>query len=148
MAEFKPEDFLILVVDDTPDNLYVLAEILDNEGYNVTFAKSGKEALVRIQKMAIDLIILDLMMPEMDGIEVCSCIKKEPHYQDVPILFLTAFPNLSSLKQAFQEGAVDYLTKPVNFSELLSRVKTHLINRQAYSKIQSLNAEIQSILES
>ena len=148
MAKFKPEDCLVLIVDDTSDNLYVLTEILDNAGYNVTFAKSGKEALNRIKKIPIDLIILDLMMPEMDGIEVCSRIKMEPGYQDVPIIFLTAFPDLSSLKQAFQEGAVDYLRKPVNTSDLLDRVQSHLINRQAYSKIQSLNAEIQSILES
>ncbi|MDJ1176471.1 diguanylate cyclase domain-containing protein [Roseofilum capinflatum] len=122
----KLEDSLVLVVDDNPSNLKVLRGLLSTVGYKLTFAMGGRQALERVITAKPDLILLDLMMPDMDGFEVCDLLKKNPEFKDIPIIFLTASQEIDHLLQAFEKGAIDYLTKPFHPPELLARVKTHL----------------------
>lgn len=136
---FAPESFLILVVDDISDNLKVVGDMLEAKGYGVTFAISGKQALERVKTARPDLILLDLMMPEMDGLQVCNIVKADIQSTEIPIIFLTASHERQNLLQAFDCGAVDYLTKPFNRSELLARVRTHLELKQTKDKLSSLN---------
>lgn len=126
MSNFQPREFLILVVDDVSKNLQVVGSILDQEGYATTFAISGQQALDRIGFANPDLILLDLMMPDMDSLELCDRIKKNPDTADIPIIFLTASYAHNHVIRAFELGAVDYVTKPFNSPELLARVRTHL----------------------
>jgi diguanylate cyclase (GGDEF)-like protein len=123
---FEPNQYLIMAVDDVPSNLKVLQGILIPAGYRVTFATRGKQVLKRIKDVRPDLILLDLMMPEMSGLEVCALLKQMVEAVDIPIVFLTASHELEHLVQAFETGAVDYITKPFNSTELLARVRNHL----------------------
>lgn len=123
---FNPKEFLVLIVDDARSNLKVVGAILDSVGYSTTFATSGEQAFERMKKSKPDLILMDIMMPEMDGIEICKKIKEISEYQEIPIIFLTASHEHKMLMEAFKQGAVDYITKPFNSGELLARVKIHL----------------------
>ncbi len=114
----------ILIVDDTKDNIDILINLLNN--YDVIPALDGNTALEIIEEENIDLILLDIMMPIMDGFEVCKILKKNPKTVNIPIIFLTAKSDNEDIKIGFELGAVDYITKPFNPSELISRVKTHL----------------------
>ena len=140
---FAPESFLILVVDDIANNLKVVGDMLEAEGYGVTFAISGKQALERVKTAQPDLILLDLMMPEMDGLQVCEILKEDNQSAEIPIIFLTASHEHQNLLQAFESGAVDYLTKPFIFPELLARVRTHLELKQAKEKLARLNDKLE-----
>lgn len=126
MQPFNPAEFLILVVDDVSKNLQILGSILDEVGYSTTFAISGAQALERLETAKPDLILLDMMMPDMDGLQICSIIKSNPETCDIPVIFLTASQSSEHIIQAFDKGAVDYLTKPFNTRELLARVRNHL----------------------
>ncbi len=116
----------VLVVDDIVENIQIVMNILKEENYNLTFALSGKEALSLIETNDFDIILLDIMMPEMDGFATCTHIKKKVSYREVPIIFLTAKNDIDSISHAFTVGAVDYVSKPFHPEELLSRVKSHL----------------------
>ena len=116
----------LLLVDDHRENLNVLIGLLEPEGYSCAVALNGATALKLAQSFAPDLILLDVMMPEMDGFETCKRLKKNPETQDIPIIFLTAKNDLTSIVKGFDTGAVDYVFKPFNASELLSRIETHL----------------------
>lgn len=116
----------IVVIDDTPYNLEVLAIILTDIDVEVVCVESAVKALEIIKKRAPDLILLDIMMPEMDGYEVCESLKKEPETSNVPIIFLSALDDINSKVKAFELGGVDYITKPFNTLEVVARVKTHL----------------------
>lgn len=135
-ALFQPERFLILVVDDIRSNIQLITELLEDVGYSTTFVTSGQEALERVNQAKPDLILLDLMMPEMDGLEVCDRLKQEPGTFHIPVIFLTASNERHHLLQAFAKGAVDYVTKPFNPPELLARVKTHLELKYARDRLQ------------
>ena len=132
----KPHDFrgLILIVDDLPTNLKVLRGILGQTDYQLTFVSSGEQALERVKLAHPDLILLDLMMPDMDGLEVCQRLKQNSEYADIPIIFLTASHELEHLVEAFKLGAVDYVTKPFRTPELLSRIHTHLTLQRLQKK--------------
>jgi two-component system sensor histidine kinase/response regulator len=119
-------EWVVLVVDDIAQNIQVVGSILTEAGYEVMPARSGAEALGRVRIQKPDLILLDLMMPDMDGLEVARRLKSDPATDDVPIIFLTASNELDHLVRAFATGAVDYVTKPFNAAELLSRVRTHM----------------------
>ena len=121
---------LILIVDDQPTNLKVLRGVLASTPYQLTFASSGQQALDRIQSAPPDLILLDIMMPGMDGLEVCRRLNQSPDYANIPIIFLTANHELDTLTEAFNFGAVDYVTKPFRAPELLARIATHVKLRQ------------------
>jgi two-component system, cell cycle response regulator len=121
-----PKDFFILVVDDVTLNLKILRAILEPIGYKVSFATGGQQALATIKSAKPDIILLDLIMPNMDGLEVCRVLKSEPELAEIPVIFLTASQEKEHLLQAFELGAVDYVTKPFNKLELLARINTHL----------------------
>jgi putative two-component system response regulator len=115
----------ILVVDDEPNNLRVLQEIL-KAGYKVAFAKNGKEALAAVPKHEPDLILLDIMMPGMDGYEVCRRLKTDKKTESIPVIFITAMGEIGDETKGFEVGAVDYIMKPVNPQVVLARVNAHL----------------------
>ncbi|HBD93816.1 MAG: hypothetical protein A2015_11365 [Spirochaetes bacterium GWF1_31_7] len=116
----------VLIVDDTLENIKVLGTILMEEGFIVSVAQSGKEAIEIINKKLPNIILLDISMKEMDGIETCNRIKNDPSKKSIPIIFLTAHTELEYKKKAFSAGGVDYITKPFQKEEVLARVKTHL----------------------
>ncbi len=131
----------ILVVDDITRNLQVVGTMLRNAGYEVMPATSGAEALDGAREQLPDLILLDLMMPEMDGLEVCRRLKADPALQAIPVIFLTASNEMEHLVNGFEVGAVDYITKPFNAPELLARVRTHLELKHARERLREMNDE-------
>jgi two-component system, sensor histidine kinase len=143
VSDFKPENFLILVVDDMTQNLQILMSILEKVGYNISFALSGKQTLERLTKVKPDLILLDLMMPDLDGLEVCKRLKVNPDWCDIPVIFLTASHEPDKLLEAFEKGAVDYVTKPFKTAELLARVKTHLELKQTRDELKNMTEELE-----
>ncbi|MGE5657702.1 MAG: diguanylate cyclase [Actinomycetota bacterium] len=150
MTLFKPEEFLILVVDDVNQNLQVVGEILEKVGYGTTFATSGMQAIERIKTANPDLILLDLMMPGINGLEVCEKIKSNSEFVNIPIIFLTASQDENHLLEAFEKGAVDYVTKPFKTPELLARVRTHLelkYTRDQFKKLLDEQAILTEELE-
>lgn len=116
----------ILVVDDTPANIQTLTAILKERGYQISVATNGRQALDVVSKVRPDLILLDVMMPEMDGFEACQKLKASVEWHDIPIIFLTAKTETDDIVRGFELGAVDYVAKPFNAHELLARVNTHL----------------------
>jgi len=119
-------NYKILVVDDILDNIQVVMNVLGEFNYELSFATSGEMALELVQENDFDMVLLDIMMPTMDGFDTCKNIKKIPNYADVPIIFLTAKVDIDAITKAYELGGVDYITKPFRKSELLARVATHL----------------------
>ncbi len=117
---------LILAVDDKPQNLQFLGKLLSDNGYEVALAQNGIQALNFLRKNDPDLILLDIMMPEMDGYEVCERIKSDFSTRHIPVIFLTAKTDTQDVVMGFEKGGVDYVTKPFNSAELLARIKTHV----------------------
>jgi len=132
----------ILIVEDTPVNIQTLTAILKGHGYQISVATNGRQALQVIEKVKPDLVLMDVMMPEMDGHEACRLIKASPLWRDLPIIFLTAKTDPTDIVRGFELGAVDYVTKPFNTHELLARVETHLtidhLRRSLAGKIAEL----------
>lgn len=141
IIENKP---LILIVDDVPQNLQVLGKILSKEGYRIASAMSGVQAIKTASETIPDLILLDVMMPDLDGYEVCRQIKESEITRDIPIIFITARAETEDIIKGFTVGAVDYATKPVNSAELLARVKMHLELRRSYKLLQQANEYIET----
>jgi DNA-binding response OmpR family regulator len=129
---------LVLIVDDNSDNLRVLTGILETSGYNAAIAMSGAEALVFLTKEQPELILLDVMMPGMDGYELCGRLKESSATREIPVIFLTACTDSDDVVHGFTAGAVDYVAKPFNAMELLARVKTHVEFRRARLEIKTL----------
>ena len=117
---------LILVVDDNSENRKVLGNLLSNNGYEVGVASDGFKALKFIENVIPDLILLDVMMPGMDGFEVCQKIKENQALKYIPIIFLTAKTSTEDIVKGFKVGGVDYVSKPFSGEELLARVNTHI----------------------
>ena len=143
---FNPQDFFILVVDDIAANLKLLRVILEPVGYSLTFALGGKQAIERVTASKPDLILLDLMMPEIDGLEVCKRLKNNAKYADIPIIFLTASNEEEKLIAAFESGAVDYINKPFKKPELLARIRNHLLLKHTIEKLISMQINLQDAL--
>lgn len=116
----------VLVVDDVPANLGLLFDSLSQAGYRVLVAESGESALAQVAHEMPDLILLDYRLPGMDGLAVCRTLRARPEAADLPILFLTAVDDVREKVRVFEAGAVDYVTKPIEPSEVLARVRTHL----------------------
>lgn len=131
--------FKILIVDDNPKNLQVLGNILEKKQYNVEYALSGREALEWMNTDCFDLILLDIMMPEMDGFEVCETVRKDNRFTDIPIIFLTAKTDKVSIVKGFELNAQDYVSKPFDTSELLARINTHLELKESRDKLKDVN---------
>ncbi len=134
----------ILAVDNNPKNLKVIAALLSENDFEVDFAVSGREALQMIAGKDYDLILLDIMMPEMDGIETCALIKRENKNLDLPVIFLTAKTETESITSAFTAGGIDYVTKPFRGEELLARVRTHVDLKRFRDQQKRLNEWLES----
>ncbi len=117
------KSFSILIVDDEPKNIQLLGNLLRENGYHVEFALNGDEALEWTGSRLFDLILLDIMMPGMDGYEVCRKIKADVNTQHIPIIFITAKNETADIVRGFDEGGSDYVTKPFKPQELLARIK-------------------------
>jgi Response regulator containing a CheY-like receiver domain and a GGDEF domain len=137
----------ILVVDDTPANLRLLAGILNGQGYKVRPVPSGELALSAATGMPPDLILLDIMMPEMNGYEVCEKIKADERTRNIPVIFISAINDVLDKVKAFAVGGVDYITKPFQMEEVLVRVETHLAMCQLQKKLQQKNDELTVTLD-
>jgi DNA-binding response OmpR family regulator len=132
----------ILIVDDIGKNIQLLASILKNEKYAISFATDGQQALEMIRNEQYDLILLDIMMPGMDGFEVCRNIKAIKGKEDIPIIFLTAKAQQQDITEGFELGAVDYIVKPCHAGELKARVATHLQLKRAKDLISQQNRQL------
>ena len=126
----------ILIVDDTPANLGVLVETLGTAGYQLMVAEDGEEALAQTLQIQPDLILLDVMMPGLDGFETCRRLKARPETREIPVLFMTALNETTDKVKAFSVGAVDYIAKPIEHEEALARVRTHLALRRLTRELQ------------
>lgn len=132
----------ILIVDDKPANIKVLFDILNQSSFRVSVAKSGESALSKVQETLPDLILLDVMMPGIDGFETCRCLKANPKTQEIPIIFLSALDEVTDKIKAFTFGGVDYIIKPFQTEEVLARVKNQLALQAAKAEIEELNVEL------
>lgn len=132
----------ILVVDDTPTNIDVLRHIFIDEGFEISIAMNGETALTLVEKSRPDLILLDVMMPGMDGFEICERLKANSRTRDIPVIFVTAKTEVEDIVRGFQVGSVDYITKPFKSEEVLSRVQTHLKIERLIQEKESLNKQL------
>jgi two-component system, sensor histidine kinase and response regulator len=132
---------VVLVVDDIARNVQLLGATLTREGYEVLFATGGEMALERLEARLPDLVLLDLMMPGIDGMEVCRRIKQDPRTLHLPVIFLTAANESEIAAKALNEGAVDFITKPFNTPELLARVRTHVDLKRTRDELQRIIAQ-------
>ena len=129
----------VLIVDDTVQNIQVLGTVLREQNYQINVAQNGLQALESVEKVRPDLILLDVMMPEMDGFEACKRLKANDQTKDIPIIFLTAKVETEDVVRGFDLGAVDYVTKPFNATELLARVHTHLELQRLRRELEEYN---------
>lgn len=136
----------VLLVDDVKDNITILIETLKND-YLLGFALNGPDALTYAKAKSPDLILLDIMMPEMDGYEVCRRLKADPDTRDIPVLFITALDEIENKTTAFEVGAVDYITKPFELLEIKARVKTHLTLNLAIQALAAQRDRLQQSLD-
>ena len=137
----------ILVVDDTPANIQTLTAILKERGYQLSVATNGRQAIEVIERVRPDLVLMDVMMPEMDGYEACRQIKASAVWRDLPIIFLSAKTDATDIVHGFELGAVDYVAKPFNAHELLARVNTHLTLQSLRRQFELRNEELARELE-
>lgn len=127
---------LILIADDNPNNLKVLSETLNSFGYNVSVAINGKAAVESAKVQPPDLILLDVHMPEMDGYEACKALKSDNKTKEIPVIFISSLDEQFNKVKAFEVGAVDYITKPIQIDETRARVDVHM---QLNNKMQELD---------
>ncbi len=137
---------IILIVDDQIDNIQVLALFLELQGYSISYALNAKETLQRLSAIQPDLILLDLFMPDINGLELCQQIKSNPNYQDIPIIFQTASRDEQHIMDAFEKGAADYVMKPFNTKELLARVETHIKLRRQTIELRQMRNQLDAIV--
>ncbi len=134
---------LILLVDDVPQNIQILHEILSSENYSFAIAASGKETFALLEKKLPDLILLDVMLDDTDGFEICKTMKKNPRTADVPVIFLTARVRVEDKVRGFKLGAVDYITKPFEEAEVVARVRTHVHLKQSSDMIKNYTRKLE-----
>ncbi|MCU0610067.1 MAG: response regulator [Chitinispirillaceae bacterium] len=130
----------ILIVDDNPTNIQMLGAVLKTGNYTVSVAMSGAEALQFLEKILFDVILLDVMMPEMDGYEVCRTLKRDDRLKAIPVIFLTAKTDTDDIVNGFKAGAIDYVTKPFQAEELLARVAAHVEIVRSRTEIKKLKS--------
>jgi DNA-binding NarL/FixJ family response regulator len=138
MHEMRTGGDLVLIVDDVPDNLAVLHDALDESGYTVLVATNGESALQRAAEAQPDAVLLDAVMPGMDGFEVARRLKAAPETAHMPIIFMTGLTETEHVVRAFEAGGIDYVNKPIRTAEVLARIAVHL--RQARHGAQARNA--------
>ena len=125
----------ILVIDDLPENVFMLQDRLENEGYEVVTAYDGKTGIAKATSDMPDLILLDVMMPEMTGIEVCKILKQDPGTADIPIIIVTAKSGADDAKEGLDAGALDYIKKPFEKVEMLARINSALRLAEAHKQV-------------
>ena len=143
MSTQEPSKSTVLVVDDNPTNLQVLLESLRQTGFKILVARSGESAIQQAEYGKPDVILLDVMMPGMDGFETCRRLKTREALKDVPVIFMTALTETSDKIKGFQAGGVDYITKPLHHEEVLARVATHLTMRRMQQQLQEQHLLLQ-----
>lgn len=131
----------ILIVDDAPMNVDFLVQYLNRAGFQVLIAKDGNTAIRQAKHVRPDIVLLDVLMPEMDGFETCRCLKRDKQTNEIPVIFMTALSDIGHKVQGFEVGAVDYVTKPLDPQEVMARVTTHLTLRSLQKDLQSEIAE-------
>jgi two-component system sensor histidine kinase/response regulator len=136
----------ILVVDDQPANVQIVGTILGNLGHEIIPASDGATALKRVALRMPDLILLDLLMPGLGGCEVCRQLKENPEWKDIPVIFLSAADDKDLIVRALDSGGVDYITKPFNQAELISRVRTQLVLKSARDRLKQLAEDKDELL--
>ena len=147
-VNYISQENTILVVDDTPSNLQVLFDVLSEQKYRVAIAKNGETALQRVQSSQPNLILLDVMMPGIDGFETCKRLKANPETRDIPVIFMTALSDSVDKIKGLSLGAVDYITKPIQCEEVLARIQVHLQLRNATRIMEERTQELHQALES
>jgi two-component system, NtrC family, sensor kinase len=147
LSQSLPQDHTILIVDDTPTNLQVLFDLLSAEGYRVSIAKNGETALQRLRSTQPHLILLDVMMPGMDGFETCQHIKADPETRDIPIIFMTALTDSVDKIKGLKVGAVDYITKPLQHEEVLARIQIQIQLRNMTLAMERRTHELHEALD-
>ena len=140
-------DKTILIVDDQEINRQVIAELLTQPGYHLVLAGSGAEALEIVAEWKLDLILLDVMMPGMDGFEVCQRLKSNPQWQHIPIILVTALDRTEDLVQGFESGADDFIAKPFKRLELQARVRSMLRLKEHYDSLEAKNQQLEEMLQ-
>ena len=143
MMDEEPEKMTIMVVDDTPANLQLLRQMMQDSGYHVVTFPNGQLALNAADRNTPDLILLDINMPEMNGFEVCQCLKNDEKLKEIPVIFISALNETSDKVHAFSVGGVDYVTKPFQFEEVKARVRTHISLCIARRELKKQNAILQ-----
>ncbi len=127
----RADQGIVLIVDDLPDNLALLSDALEQAGHMVLVALDGATALERMQRLKPDIVLLDALMPGIDGFETCRRIKARAEFEDVPVLFMTALTESEHVLEGFAAGGVDYVTKPIHPEQVLARVASHLRTARA-----------------
>lgn len=145
ILENSTEGASVLIVDDIPKNLQLLAKLLDEEGYNIAAVNKGTQVILSAKKFRPDLILLDVMMPDKNGFEVCRELKKEPDLKSIPVVFLTGKAEQKDIVEGLRIGGADYVTKPFNSEELLARVETHVLLKRSKDKILEQNEHLLSL---
>ena len=143
MSQREENRASILIVDDTQANLRLLSQMLADTGFKVRVANSGIRAIDATRANPPDLILLDIIMPEMDGFQTCQKLKAEAQTRDIPVIFISALDGTIDKLNSFRSGGVDYITKPFQFEEVLARVQTHLSLRSLQQQLQSANYELE-----
>jgi len=134
---------IVFIIDDNPENIKVLGNLLEKNGYDPVVFLNAKIALESIRKKRPEIILLDIMMPEMDGYEMCQILKDDASFKDIPVIFLTGKTDTEDLVKGFDLGAADYVKKPFEFAELLARIKTHIDFKKAREEIKTLNQRLE-----
>jgi len=145
MGEKSPKG-RILIVDDTPSTIDLIKATLEIDGYDIIVATTGETAVKRAKQTAPDLILLDVLMPGMDGFETCRLLKVEKETKDIPVVFMTGLTTTESKVTGFEAGGVDYVTKPIEIREVLARVRTHLTLRKMHRQLEAQNERLQKEL--
>jgi len=141
----EPSNANILIVDDVEDNVEILEDLLTFDGHNVQSVRSGEAALKRVRESRPDLILLDILMPGMDGFEVCTRLKADESTKDIPVVFVSSMGDIEYKVKGFKVGGVDYINKPFHHAEILVRVNTHITMLRLRRHLEEKNAELERL---
>ena len=139
---FDFQSYSVLIVDDNPTNLEILVNYLGQLGFEIIVARSGMRGLQRAKYTQPNIILLDVMMPGIDGFETCRRLKADETTQDIPVIFITALTDVEHKVKVFQIGAVDYITKPIQHEEVLARITAHLRLRDLTQRLQMQSTKL------
>ncbi len=137
---------VVLVVDDTIMNLRIVSDSLNAKNFHVSIATSGEQALAIVEKIEPDVILMDVVMPGIDGFETCRKLQKNEATRVIPVIFMTALDDMDNVMRGFDVGGVDYICKPVRLQEVLARVETHVRLRRMQKELEIQNARLQEAL--